>query len=313
MKGKKNVAARIRLSTQLAFLLLIVLISLNHNLSSYGIQIPLVGSASLHAICPFGGVVSVYQFVTLGSLVQKVHEASLVLMGIVFFLAILAGPAFCGWVCPLGTVEELMGKVGRRIFKKTYNAFVPPVWDKYLRYLRYGVLAWVVYTTAMTMQLVFVEVDPYYALFNFWTGEVSLTAMGILAATLIGSLFIERPFCKYLCPYGALLGLFNKVRVFTIQRNPATCINCKACDRACPMNITVSTADHVRDTQCITCLKCTSEVACPVSETVELMVGRFTAQPADAPSAGPDQSQGSGVEKMRAKSGVQTANREVVK
>lgn len=275
MKNKTRIA-RVRLGVQLAFLVIITLISLNHSLATYGIQIPLVGSASLHGICPFGGVVSVYQFLTLGSLVQKVHEASLVLMGIVFFLAILVGPAFCGWVCPLGTVEELIGKLGRKLFKKRYNTFVPPRLDRYLRYLRYVVLVRVVYVTAVTMKLVFADVDPYYALFNFWTGEVPLTAILILLATLIGSIFIERPFCKYLCPYGALLGIFNKFRIFTIRRNPSTCINCKACDRACPMNITISTAGAVRDHQCITCLKCTSEAACPVQETVELMAGNVS-------------------------------------
>ncbi len=111
---------------------------------------------------------------------------------------------------------------------------------------------------------------------QFWTGEVPLTAILILLVTLIGSLFIERPFCKYLCPYGALLGIFNKFRIFTIRRNPSTCINCKACARACPMNITGSTAGAVRDHQCITCLKCTSEAACPVQETVELMAGNVS-------------------------------------
>jgi polyferredoxin len=140
MKNKIRIA-RVRLGVQLAFLAIITLISLNHSLAAYGIKIPLVGSASLHGICPFGGVVSVYQFLTLGSLVQKVHEASLVLMGIVFFLAILVGPAFCGWICPLGTVEELIGKLGRKLFKKRYNTFVPPRLDRYLRYLRYVVLS----------------------------------------------------------------------------------------------------------------------------------------------------------------------------
>lgn len=284
MKKKKNLVAKLRLGIQLFFLVLVASISLNHSLSTYGISIPLVGSASLHGICPFGGVVSLYQLATVGSLVKKVHDASLVLMGIAFFLVILVGPAFCGWVCPLGTVEELIGRIGSRIFKKKYNTFIPASIDEYLRYFRYGVLVWVIYVTASTMMLVFADYDPYYALFNFWTGEVPLTAMVILAVTLIGSLFIERPFCKYACPYGALLGLFNKVRIFTIRRNADTCINCKACDRACPMNIQVSTAGAVRDHQCITCMKCTSETNCPVTETVELMVGAYTVKPLEGVS-----------------------------
>ncbi|HOJ99583.1 MAG TPA: 4Fe-4S binding protein [Termitinemataceae bacterium] len=273
---KKSVASKLRLGIQLVFLLLITLISVNHGLSETGIQIPFVGNPSLHGICPFGGVVSLYQLVTTGSLVQKVHEASVVLMALVFFLAVLFGPVFCGWVCPMGTVQELIGKLGKKLFKKRYNHFVPSRLDGYLRFLRYGVLVWVVYVTATSMKLVFSDVDPYYALFNFWTGEVPLTALIILGLTLIASLFIERPFCKYACPYGALLGIFNIFRIFGIKRNQNTCINCKACDRACPMNISVSTSTTVRHHQCITCLQCTSETACPVPATVELMAGNFS-------------------------------------
>ncbi|MFQ3547249.1 MAG: 4Fe-4S binding protein, partial [Termitinemataceae bacterium] len=232
MKKQKPILAPLRLTVQLVFLVIVTLMSLNRALAAYGIQIPLVGDASLHGICPFGGVVSLYQLVTVGTLVQKIHEAALVTMSIVLVLSILAGPVFCGWICPFGTVEELIGRLGKKLFKRKYNTFVPQTIDKYLRYLRYVVLVWVLYLTATTMKLIFSDVDPYYALFNFWTGEVPLTALGILAATLIGSLFIERPFCKYLCPYGALLGLFNKIRVFTIRRNPSTCISCSACDRS---------------------------------------------------------------------------------
>ena len=56
--------------------------------------------------------------------------------------------------------------------------------------------------------------------------------------------FVERPFCKYACPYGAVLGVFNLFRIFGIKRRKSSCISCKACDKACPMNIDVSGAGH---------------------------------------------------------------------
>jgi polyferredoxin len=141
-----------------------------------------------------------------------------------------------------------------------------------LRYLRYGVLAWVIYATAVTGKLIFQDVDPYYALFQFWSGEVAVTALVILGLTIVGAIFVERPWCKYFCPYGAFLGLGNLIRVFKIRRNTSSCINCKACDRDCPMNIKVSESKVVYNHQCITCLECTSEQACPVENTVELSV-----------------------------------------
>jgi polyferredoxin len=272
---KRN--SRIRLAVQIFFLVLIALIAVNHTLEEAGKEIPLPGSASLHAVCPFGGVVSIYQYATVGTFVQKTHEASFILMIIVGALAVLFGPVFCGWICPFGTVQELFSKIGRKLNKKRFNRFVPYKADKYLRYLRYAVLAWVIYMTAVTGKLIFSDYDPYYALFNFWTGEVAVSGFIILGVSLLLSLFVERPFCKYACPYGAVLGVFNLFRIFKIRRNTPTCIDCGACDTACPMNIKVATASTVLNHQCISCMKCTSEQACPVTETVELKVGKFKA------------------------------------
>jgi polyferredoxin len=136
--------------------------------------------------------------------------------------------------------------------------------------------------TIMTGKLAFQDVDPYYALFQFWRSEVSVGGFVVLGVTVLLSLFVERPFCKYACPYGAFQGIFNLFRIFGVKRNAPTCINCKACSRACPMNIDVATAGTVRDHQCITCLACTSEAACPVPATVELAAGKFPEAPAPA-------------------------------
>jgi len=263
-----------RVILQIFFFTLIALIAVNHTLVENGGGIPLLSGATLHAVCPFGGVETLYKFVTAGTFIQKVRESSFTLMIIVFLLSVLFGPVFCGWVCPLGTVQEWVGKLGRKIFKsKRYNHFIPLQLDKALRYARYGVLVWALYITINSGKLLFQEYDPYYALFSFWTGEVAVSAFIILGVTLLLSLFIERPWCKYACPYGALLGLTNLFRVFQIRRVAATCRNDGACDIKCPMNIAVSEKRIVRDHQCITCLECTSEAVCPVKETVILSAG----------------------------------------
>lgn len=215
-------------------------------------------------------MVSIYQLITDGTFIQKIHESALVLMALVFVLAILFGPVFCGWFCPFGSFQEWLGKLGRKAFGKRFNHMVPPKSDRVLRYLRYGVLGMVVYMTAKTGLLVFQNVDPYYALFNFFSGEVAIPALIALVAVVVLSLVVERPFCKYACPYGALIGLTNLFRVFGIRRRPSSCIGCKACDRACPMNIPVSESGTVRNPQCISCMKCTSESACPIPDTVTL-------------------------------------------
>jgi len=151
----------IRIWIQLILFILIALIAVNHTLAESGGGIPFLGSASLHAVCPFGGVVSLYNLVTAGTFVKKIHESSLVLMFIVFASTLFMGSLFCGWICPMGTFQEWIGWLGKRIFKKKYNRFIPYRVDKYLRWLRYGVLVWVLYMTAVTGTLIFQDFDPY--------------------------------------------------------------------------------------------------------------------------------------------------------
>ncbi len=261
----------IRTIIQVFFFALVGLIAFNHTLSESGQSISFLGSASVHAICPFGGVETLYQLFTTGGYIQKIHSATLILMGIAFTLAILFGPVICGWVCPIGSIQEWIGTIGKRIFGVHYNQFMPKKLDRVLRYLRYILLGLVLYNTARSGLLLFTNVDPYFALFHFWTGETAVAALVILGVTLALSLVVERPWCKYACPYGALLGLTNPIRIFKIRRQASTCIDCGNCDRACPMNIEVSTKAAVTDHQCISCMQCTSEDRCPIEKTVALL------------------------------------------
>jgi polyferredoxin len=268
-KQKKNL---IRLTVQIFFLALIILISFNHFRNEQGLAPLLIGSPSLHAVCPFGGVVTIYNYFTEGAFVQNIQQSSVTLMWLVLGLTLLFGPVFCGWICPFGTVEEFVGKIGRKIFKKRYNNFIPFKLDKLLKYLRYVILLLVVILTATSGKLLFSNVDPYFALFNIWSSEVTRLSLLVLGLILIGSLFVERPWCKYLCPFGALLGIFNFFRIVKLKRNEKTCINCKVCDRVCPMNIDISTSKVITDHQCISCLLCTDEMACPVSNSLNFSV-----------------------------------------
>ena len=269
----------IRRIVQIFFFVLIGAIAVNKALTDSGMGISFLSDASLHALCPFGGVVTLYNLVTLGTFIQKIHMSSIILMSIVFLLAILFGPVFCGWVCPLGSVQEWIGKIGKKVFRKKYNHFIPSKINRFLSYLRYVVLIWSIYITARSGYLIFADYDPYNTLFTFWSEEVALPSVVILLVTLVASLFVERPWCRYACPYGALLGLFNKIRIFKIRRNENTCISCGKCNRACPMNISISNQKAVTDTLCISCYECTSERQCPVPDTLDMKKGKKVTMP----------------------------------
>lgn len=270
----KDKKIKVRKYIQIFFFLLIGLIAVNKTLTEAGMGIPFLSQASLHTLCPYGGVATLYNLATVGTFIQKIHSSAIILMILVFLLAVMFGPVFCGWVCPLGSAQEWIGKIGQKIFKKRYNHMVPEKLDGILRYLRYVVLAMSLFVMARSGLLLFENVDTYYALFRFWAEDVSTPAVIVLGVTLLLSLLVERPWCKYACPYGALLGITNKISVFKIKRSANTCISCHACDRSCPMNIQVSKMETVKDTQCIRCYECTSEISCPISNTVTMKAGR---------------------------------------
>ncbi|WP_373481865.1 4Fe-4S binding protein [Acetobacterium sp.] len=268
----------LRLMVQIFFFTLIALITANKTLAAAGMGIPFLSATSLHALCPFGGVETFFTLATTGFFVPKTQISAVILMSLVFLLALLFGPVFCGWICPFGAFQEWIGKIGKKIFKKRYNQFIPPKVDKVLRYLRYGVLIWVLTVTAVSGALLFATLDPYHALFKFWTGTVALPALILLMFITIGSLFVERPWCKYACPYGALLGLFNKIRIFKIRRKTDTCVSCQKCSRSCPMNIDVCRNETVTSLSCISCYECTSDRNCPKTETLVVQAAEKSPQ-----------------------------------
>ncbi len=257
---------------QLVFFLIVTLIAINHNME---LEIPFISSASLHSICPFGGVESLYQIITAGEFIKEIHMSSFIMTILIFGLALFFGPVFCSFICPIGTIQEFISKIGKKIFKKKHNTFIPRKVHNVLKYFRYILLLVLLYKTYTNAVLVFTNIDPFYALFNIGTGEVSRMSLIVLSIVLIGSLFVERPWCKYMCPLGALLGITNKFKIFKIRRNEKTCISCKLCTKNCPMNIDVANKTKITDLQCISCLECTSENACPIDNTVNFQIGGF--------------------------------------
>lgn len=252
-----------RYAVQIFFFALIGVFAINHVMGEAGnVPFPFLPNASLHSLCPFGGVESILSMVTAGTLVAKLHGSTLVLSIIILVITLLFGAVFCAFICPLGTIQEWFGKLGKKIFKKRYNTFIPNKLHNILKYFRYVVLILTIILTYNAMKLVFLEVDPYYALYHFFTDEVTIGALIVLGFTLLGSLFIERPWCKYACPYGALLGLIGIFSVFKI-RNNSNCNSCNLCNKKCPMNINISDKKVVNDDLCIKCLNCVDDKACP--------------------------------------------------
>ena len=259
----KNRSSWYRYVLQIFFFVFIGMLAVNHVLSESNVTLfPFLPNVSLHAVCPFGGVESIIGLITAGTLVPKLQLSTLVISALVLILTLVFGSVFCSFVCPLGTIQEWVGKLGKKIFKRRYNTFVPQKLHNILKYLRYVVLILTIMLTFNAGRLIFADVDPYYAMYHFFTDEVTIGSLVVLGVVLIGSLFIERPWCKYACPYGAVLGLVSKISIFKIKRKTSACNNCTLCDRNCPMNIEISKKKTINDSLCIKCMDCVEDDIC---------------------------------------------------
>lgn len=219
------------------------------------------------ALCPFGGIESFYTFITQEVMVKRIVLSSFILLIAVLVVAIIFRRAFCGNICPLGALQELFGNLGKLIFKKRFN--VPKIIDVPARYLKYLVLILIVIFTAKTGELIIRPYDPWVTYNHLLSSELFTELFFgfiILIVSIAGSIFYDRFFCKYLCPMGAFLGLINKIGFFRIKRNEKTCIDCYACDKACPVNIKVQSHKQVQSSECINCNLCVN--ACPVKDTL---------------------------------------------
>lgn len=261
-----------RSDVQFIIFIIAVLATLNHSLVDIGEGISWISSGYLHYVCPICGVTTIYQlFASNLAWIEKLANPVTWVILATMLMALLYGPLFCGWICPFGAFQDFLANIiGKKIFKKKYNKFVNTKVDSKLRWLRYVSLVLVFYMVSKSAVTVLESINPYHALLNLFVGEFSIIGLVFLLIIIVASLFIHRPWCKYLCPYGALLGIFNVFRIKPIVRNKSTCIGCKKCDISCPMNIKVSKTEVVRDHQCISCLECTSSNACPINDTVNM-------------------------------------------
>lgn len=235
---------------------------------------------SIHALCPFGGLESLYQVFTTGSFISKIFAGTLILFGITVVLALLFRRSFCGLICPLGAIQEFFAKIGHKIFKRRW--IMPKKIDRPLRYLKYIVLLITIFYAWKTAGLWMSPYDPWSAYGHLSEGVVSVweeSAVGLilLVITIIGSLLYDRFFCKYICPMGAVYGLLGKASPFKVVRNEDTCINCGKCSKVCPMNIDVQHSIEVKNAECINCQTCV--LNCPKAGSLESKEGSKSLKP----------------------------------
>ncbi len=188
--------------------------------------------------------------------------------GFLVFVGALIGRFVCGWLCPFGLIQDLLHKIPFPKKIKTFHG------DKLLRKLKYVIL--VVFVILLPLYLVDIigQGSPYFCKLICPAGTLEgglplvllnksmRSAVGwlyawknvLLAVTVFLSILIYRPFCKYICPLGAIYSVFNPISVFKYRVDDSKCTHCGACAKVCKMQIDPSkTPNHL---ECIRCGQC---------------------------------------------------------
>ncbi len=220
---------------------------------------------------PIASLMNLKMLLATGS-VPVLHPAGMFVL--IAFLAIswLFRKSFCGWLCPIGTISEYLWILGRRTFGRNFR--VPRKVDLVLRGLKYVLLALFCYAVAsMPVPAIraFLE-GPYgivddVKMLNFFRfmGVAGGTVMAVL---ILASVFVQNFWCRYLCPYGALMGLVSMLSPLRIRRDESLCIDCARCARACPAALPVDQLITIRSAECTGCVSCVA--VCPAAGALRM-------------------------------------------
>ena len=224
---------------------------------------------------PIGSLMSLVYFIQTGDF-NMIHPAGFFIFLAVITISLVFGKSFCSWVCPIGLLSEYIGEFGAKIEKKLFGKELklPKLLDYPLRSLKYIIMIFFVYSvfTMSADELKAFLDSPYNILVDvkmyYFFARITTFSLTVLAVLFLLSIVIRNFWCRYLCPYGALLGIFSLLSFVRIKRNAETCIDCGLCAKACPHHIKVDKVKTVISDECTSCMQCVD--ACPVADTLEL-------------------------------------------
>jgi polyferredoxin len=263
---------RIRWAVQLGYLLFLVLVGLEFarffSQATGDGPITAPRPPAVESFLPIAALVGLKRFL-LTRFWDEIHPAGLTILVAAVATSFLARKAFCSWVCPVGTISRALEWVGRRTLWRRRWPAVPRVLDLPLASLKVLLLAffaWNVGSMPLEAASEFLR-SPYNAAVDgrmllFFT-RPSVTTLAVLGALVALSLVVKHFWCRYLCPYGALLGIASLLSPLSVRRDPDTCNDCRACTRACPVEIPVHARLRVLSTECTGCMSCISACTVP--------------------------------------------------
>jgi polyferredoxin len=228
---------------------------------------------------PIAGLMNFKYFLSTGR-IPAIHPAAMFLFMAFVLMSLLLKKAFCSWLCPVGTLSEFLWKLGRKFFRRNFHL---PKWlDIPLRGLKYLLLAFFAFIIgSMSAEALDDFMHAPYALvadvkmLNFFL-YISFTGAAIIASLVVLSFLVQNFWCRYLCPYGALMGLVSLLSPVKIRRDTEACIDCAKCAHACPSNLAVDRLVQIRSAECTGCMACVA--VCPAQNALQFSLppGRST-------------------------------------
>ena len=226
--------------------------------------------AGVEGWLPIAGLMNTVYFLRTGS-IPAIHAAAMFLFLAFVLMSLALKKAFCSWLCPVGTLSEALWKLGRKLFAR--NLRMPRWLDLPLRGLKYLLLAFFLFIigTMSAEALQSFMVTPYgiiadVKMLNFFR-DIGESAAIVIAILVFGSILLKNFWCRYLCPYGALMGLVSLLSPMKIRRDPEACIDCAKCAKACPADLAVDRLVEIRSAECAACMECVA--ACPAENALQ--------------------------------------------